>query len=66
MFQRNISRPSSESALFTISCHAGFLLDLFFDVKVANRSLKCGRVQIFGNGSKKSKFDSGGNEGEIE
>jgi hypothetical protein len=32
------------------------------DIKVANRAFeKCVTVQIFGNDSNKSKFDSGGN-----
>jgi hypothetical protein len=41
--------------------------DQNWDIKIGNRSFEnVSRVQVFGNNSNKLKFDSGGNEEEIE
>jgi hypothetical protein len=36
------------------------------EIKIGNRSFETVTVQVFGNDSNKSKFDSGGNQEEIE
>jgi hypothetical protein len=36
------------------------------EIKIGNRSFENVSVQVFGNDSNKSKFDSGGNQEEIE
>jgi hypothetical protein len=37
-----------------------------WDIKIGNIIWKCVTVPVFGNDSNKSKFDSGGNQEEIE
>jgi hypothetical protein len=37
-----------------------------WEIKIGNRSFENATVQVFGNDSNKSKFDSGGNQEEIE